>query len=180
MPRIVSGKWYAQAAFELALEKKDLESWQTGLEKIAELTADEAFLGVMENPKVPFETKKKVLKELLGEINPLTLNLAFLLASKDGLRLAADVAKQYRLLMETHQGIERARITTAVPLTEKDRDVIFRRLGEMVSRKVLLETQVDPSVIGGLVVRIGDTLIDGSVRQNLETLKKTLVQGDRG
>ena len=179
MPRIASGKWYAQAAFELALEKKDLESWQKGLEKIAELTVNEEFLGVMENPKVPFETKKKILKEGLGEINPLALNLAFLLVSKDGLNLAADVAKQYRLLMEAHQGIERARITTAVPLTDKDRDLVSRRLREMVNRKVVLETQVDPSVIGGLVVRIGDTLIDGSVRQNLDTLQKALLQGGR-
>lgn len=179
MPKIGSGKWYAQAAFELALEKKDLESWQKGLEKIAELTANEEFLGMMENPKVPFETKKKVLKEQLGEINPLALNLAFLLASKDGLRLAADVAKQYRLLMEAHQGIERARITTAVPLTDKDKEVISRRLREMVNRKVLLDTRVDPSVIGGLVVRIGDTLIDGSVRQNLDSLQKALVEGGR-
>jgi F-type H+-transporting ATPase subunit delta len=179
MPTIGSGKWYAQATFELALEKKDLESWQKGLEKIAELTTNEEFLGVMENPKVPFETKKKVLKELLGEINPLALNLAFLLASKDGLRLAAAVAEHYRFLMEAHQGIERARITTAVPLADKDKEVISRRLGEMVNRKVSLDTRVDPSVIGGLVVRIGDTLIDGSVRQNLETLQKSLLGGGR-
>jgi F-type H+-transporting ATPase subunit delta len=57
--------------------------------------------------------------------------------------------------------------------------VISRRLREMVNRKVLLDTQVDPSVIGGLVVRIGDTLIDGSVRQNLDTLRKALLEGGR-
>jgi len=81
--------------------------------------------------------------------------------------------------MEAHQGVERARITTAVPLTDKDKEVISRRLGEMVKRKVSLDTRVDPSVIGGLVVRIGDTLIDGSVRQNLDTLQKALVEGGR-
>ncbi len=179
MPRIASGKWYAQAAFELALEKKDLEGWQQGLDKIAGLVADEAFLEVMENPKVPFETKAKILRESLGEIHPLALNLAFLLTSKDALRRAGDVAKEFRALVEAHQGVERARVTTAVPLTDPDRDLISRRLGDMVSRKVLLDTQVDPSVIGGLVVRIGDTLIDGSVRQNLETLQKALLEGDR-
>ncbi len=83
------------------------------------------------------------------------------------------------MLMEAHQGIERAKITTAVPLTDRDTILISRHLGEMVNRRVLLESKVDPSVIGGLVVRIGDTLIDGSVRQNLDTLQKALLEGDR-
>jgi F-type H+-transporting ATPase subunit delta len=133
----------------------------------------------MENPKVPFEAKKKIVKERLGEINPLALNLALLLVSKDALELAGDIQEHFRGLVEAHQGIERAQVTTAVPLTDKDREVISRRLGEKVGRKVLLDTRVDPAVIGGLVVKIGDTLIDGSIRQNLDTLQKTLVEGER-
>jgi F-type H+-transporting ATPase subunit delta len=180
MPRILSGKWYAQAAFELALAKGDFESWQQGLGRLAEFTRDEEVLTVMENPKVPFEAKMGILKERMGKVDPWVLNLAFLLASKDGLRLSVDIEKQFRLLMEAHQGIDRAEITTAVPLTEGDRTLISRRLGERVGRKVLLDMRVDPSVIGGLVVRIGDTLLDGSIRQNLDTLQKTLLEGERG
>jgi F-type H+-transporting ATPase subunit delta len=179
MPRIPSGKWYAQAAFELALAQGDFKGWQQGLERLAELIRDEEILTVMENPKVPFEAKREILKGRMGEVNPLVLNLGFLLVSKDGLKLAADIENQFRLLTEAHQGIERAEITTAVPLTEEDRTLISRRLGEKVGRKVLLDARVDPSVIGGLVVRIGDTLVDGSIRQNLETLQKTLLKGDR-
>ena len=179
MPTTVSGKWYAQAVFELALEKKDLESWQKGLEKIVEVARDEALLGLMENPKVPFETKKQIVKERLGEINPRAVNLALLLVSKDALRLVGDIQEHFQGLLAAHQGIERAQVTTAVPLTDKDKEVISRRLGERVGRKVLLDTRVDPAVIGGLVVKIGDTLIDGSIRQNLDTLQKTLVEGER-
>jgi F-type H+-transporting ATPase subunit delta len=179
MPSILSGKWYAQAAFELALAKGNLESWQQGLGRLAELIRDEEILTVMENPKGPFEAKKEIVKERMGEVDPLALNLAFLLVSKDGLRLAADIEKQFRLLMEAHQGIDRAEITTAVPLTEGEKTLISRRLSEKVGRKVLLDTRVDPSVIGGLVIRIGDTLVDGSIRQNLDTLQKALLEGDR-
>jgi F-type H+-transporting ATPase subunit delta len=62
-----------------------------------------------------------------------------------------------------------------MPLIDEDREAISRRLGEIVEHKVVIDAQVDPSIIGGFIARIGDTLIDGSIRQRLETLKKNLV-----
>jgi F-type H+-transporting ATPase subunit delta len=179
MPRVTSGKWYAQAAFALALERDELEGWQKGLEDIAELTQNEALLGLLENPKVPFTGKKSLLEEQLGDIPPLVLHLALLLVTKNGLRLASDISRQYQLLLDAHQGIEHAEVTTAVPLSDKDRDLITRRIGEIVRRKVMLDPRVDPAVIGGFVARIGDMLIDGSIRQQLDTLKKNLVEVGR-
>ena len=90
MPKRVSGKWYAQAIFELALEKDALESCQKGLDQFAELTQDESLMALLENPKLPFEAKERLLKEGLGEVHPFVLNLALLLVSKDDLRLSGD------------------------------------------------------------------------------------------
>ena len=67
MPKRVSGKWYGQAIFELALEKEALESCQKGLDQLAELTQDESLMALMENPKLPFQAKEHLLKEKLGE-----------------------------------------------------------------------------------------------------------------
>ena len=176
MPRVLSGKWYAQAAFELALDRDELEGWQKGLEDIVELTQNEALLGLLENPKVPFATKKGLLEEQLGDIPPLALHLVLLLVTKNRLRLASDISRQYQLMLDAHRGIEHAEVTTAVPLSDKDRDMVTQRVGEIVRRKVVLDPRVDPAVIGGFVARIGDMLIDGSIRQQLDTLKKNLVE----
>ena len=179
MPKRVSGKWYAQAIFELALEKNSLEICQKGLERIAELTQAESLMALLENPKLPFEAKESLLKEGLGEVHRFILNIALLLVSKDGLRLAGDISHQYRLLFDAHRGIEHAELTTAIPLDEKEKEAISQRVGKSIGRKVTLDLQVDPSILGGFIARIGDTLIDGSVRQNLDSLGKSLLEVSR-
>ena len=113
MPKITSGKRYAQAAFEIALERNELESWQEGLGKIADLTTDEELMALLENPRLPFDAKKSLLEKRLGEINPLAFNLALLLVSKGILRRGGDIYQQYNSLLDFHRGIERAKVTTA-------------------------------------------------------------------
>jgi F-type H+-transporting ATPase subunit delta len=179
MPRISSGKRYAQAAFELGLEKKELTSWQEGLRKIANLTADEELLALLQNPRLPFAAKRSLLQKGLGEINPLAFNLALLLASKGRLKLANDISQQYDELLDFHRGIEHAEVIAAMPLSGENREAISRRLGEIVEHRVVIDAQVDPSIIGGFIARIGDMLVDGSIRQRLEALKKSLVEAGR-
>ena len=179
MPKGLSGKWYAQAVFELALGKNNFESWQKGLQKIAASSQDGDLTGLLENPKVPFTIKKDLLRERLGDIDPLAFNLALLLVSKDVFGLAGDISRQFDLLLDAHRGIERAEVTTAVPLNDRERGLISQRLGEIMGRKVVLDTRVEPSVIGGFVAKVGDLLIDGSVREKLDALKKIVVGESR-
>jgi F-type H+-transporting ATPase subunit delta len=179
MPRISSGKRYARAAFELALEKNELEGWQEGLKKIADLTAHEELMALLETPRLPFEAKKELLRQQLVEINSLALNLAFLLVHKGSLGLSADIFQQYIASLDAHRGVERAKVIIAVPLSGQDRETISSRLGKVLERKVVIDDKVDSSIIGGFIARIGDTLIDGSIRQRLETLKKSLVEAGR-
>ena len=179
MAKITSGKRYAQAAFELALERKDVESWREGLRKIAELTAEGDLMALLESPRLSFDAKRKLLEKRLGKIEPLVLNLALLLVSKGTLGLGPNILRQYDQLFDDHRKIERAKVITAWPLEDKDRKAISRRLGEMVERKVLIDGQVDSQILGGFIARIGDTLIDGSVRQRLEMLRKDLIEGRR-
>jgi F-type H+-transporting ATPase subunit delta len=179
MPRISSGKRYAQAAFELGLEKNELDSWQGDLRRIANLTADEQVMALLQNPRLPFAAKRSLLQKGLSEIHPLAFNLALLLASKGRLKLAGDISRQYDELLDVHRGIEHAEVIAALPLNDESREAISRRLGEMVERRVVIDARVDPSILGGFIARIGDRLIDGSIRQRLETLKRKLVEPGR-
>jgi len=179
MPRITSGKRYARAAFELAWERNELENWQEGLSRIGELTEEEELMALLQNPRLPFDAKKSLLQKRLGEINPLAFNLALLLVDKGIFRLGPEIAQQYNRLLDAHRGIEHAEVTTALPLGDEEREAISRHLGEMVKRKVVIDAQVDSSIIGGFIARIGDTLIDGSVRQRLEALRKNLAEARR-
>lgn len=179
MPRIGSGKRYAQAAFELALERNELEKWQEALERILEISADEEFMALLESPRLPFETKKELLLRRLGEIHPLAMNLTLLLVHKGTMRLIGDIYHQYLTLLDAHRGVERAKVTAAIPLSDEERDSIALGLGRLIERKVVVDPKVDPSIIGGFVARVGDMLIDGSIRQRLESLKKSLVEAGR-
>ena len=176
MPRIASGKRYAQAAFELAMERNELESWQVSLRKIAELSTDEAFAALVENPKLPFEVKKSLLEQRLGDVNPLALNLAYLLVHWGKLGTAGNVSREYDRLLDAYHGIEHAEVVTALSLDEKDKERISSQLGAMVNRKVIVDAVVDSSVIGGFTAKIGDMLIDGSVRNRLDALRRNLVE----
>ena len=176
MARATSGKRYAQAAFRLAVEKGELDSWQVSLRKIADITTDEKIVALLENPRLSIETKKAILAEFLGKINPLALNLAYLLVHKDRLSIAGDISQQYDRLLDSHHGIQHVEVITALPLDDEDRERISSRFEEITRRKIIIDAQVDPSLVGGIKAKIGDTLIDGSVKSKLGALRKSLVE----
>src|SRR5512137_2666732 len=120
MRRISSAKRYAQAVFELALERNEFESWQEGLKKIVDLTTDNKLMALLENPSLSFAAKKSLLQERLRETNPLAVNLALLLVSKGLLRRSGDISQIYNELLDAHRGIERAKVTTALSLGDKE------------------------------------------------------------
>lgn len=179
MARIASGKRYAQAAFELAREKNELESWQVGLRKIAELSTDESLTDLLENPRLPFQLKRELLETRLGDINALALNLACLLVGKGILGIAGDISREYDRLLDAHRGIEHAEVLTALSLDEGDKQRLSSKLGELVRRKVIVDARVDPAIIGGFKAKVDDMLIDASVRNRLESLRKSLVGAGR-
>jgi len=179
MARVTSGKRYAQAAFKLAVEKGEPDSWQASLRKIADITADKELRALLENPRLPFEAKKALLAELLGRTNPLALNLAYLLVHKDKLAIAGDISQQYDRLLDTYHSVEHIQVITAVPLDDEGRERISGRFEKVTGRKVIIDAQVDPSIVGGIEARIGDTLIDGSVKGKLGALRKNLVETNR-
>ena len=179
MPRVNPGKRYAQAAFELALEKGELENWQADLRKLTRIATDMRLMSLLEIPTLPFNTKKTLLEKRLGTVIPLVLNLACLLMSRGRLKIIGNVSRQYERLLDAHHGVEHAEVATAVSLDDEDKARLASRLGEMVGQKIIIDAQTDPSVVGGFRARIGDMLIDGSIHNTLESLRKSLIGAGR-
>lgn len=177
MARRVYARRYARAVFEIALERKELDRWQTDLKEIAQLGQDAAFIALMENPKVGFEKKAKILAKLLGDTNPLALNLVYLLVSRGRFAMIGDIAQEYQRLLDGYRGIEHAEVITAVPLDDKEKKKLEEHLGKVVGKKVTLTASVDPSLVGGMIARVGGKLLDGSTHSRLLALKKELATG---
>jgi F-type H+-transporting ATPase subunit delta len=169
---------YAQAVFDIAREKKELDRWQSDLDKVGDLSRDATVMALFENPKVRFEDKARILSGQLGDINPLALNLVYLLVSRGRLSMIGDIAGEYRRLLDNYHGIERAEVTTAVALEDKEKARLAEQLGVVVGKKVVLETKVDKSLIGGIVARVGGKLLDGSTLGRLAAMRKALVAGE--
>jgi len=178
MARKVYARRYSQAVFNIALEKNELDRWQSDLGKIARLGEDVPFTALLENPKVHFEDKARLLSEWLGDINPLALNLVYLLVARGRLSMVGDIADEYQRLLDSHRGIERAEVTTAIKLADEDKKRLEESLGAVVGKKVVLEPKVDSSLIGGIVARVGGKLLDGSTRNKLTALKNVLASGE--
>jgi len=175
----VYGGRYAQGVFEIALERKELKRWQSDLSKMASLSKDAAFVAALESPKFPLEAKVKLLSEQLGEMNRLALNLACLLVARGRFSLVSKIADEYQRLLDIYYGIEPAEVVTAIPLSDADMQKLSERLSGVTGKKVVLKPEVDSSLIGGIIARVGGKLIDGSTRSQLQALKRE-VAGTRG
>jgi len=105
MARKVNTQRYAQAVFEIALETKELDSWQSDLRRIASLVEDDAIVAFLESPKIPFDDKSKLLSEQLNGVNPLALNLVYVLAARGRLRSIDDIADDYQQLLDNYHGM---------------------------------------------------------------------------
>jgi F-type H+-transporting ATPase subunit delta len=171
----VAAKRYAQAAFELALESNSLTEWSGALARIAHFLSDGEAAAALQNTRVARDVKHRLIDAGLGDLPRGPLNLAHILVNKGRVGLAAEIVDQFTRMVEAQQGLARARATTAVALTEADREALLQRLRQSTGRQVLLETAVDPAILGGVVVQIGDRLIDGSTRSKLEALRDSLV-----
>ena len=174
MAKKVAARRYAQAVFEIALEKQELDRWQADLDKIAFLGENTEVTVLLQNPKLRPGDKSKLLAALLSDVNPLALNLVNLLVTKGKWEAASQIAHHYREMLDASRGIERASVTTAVPLDNDGRQRVEARLGAISGKKVIVTSAVDADLLGGVVARIGGKLLDGSVRTRLASLKEKI------
>jgi F-type H+-transporting ATPase subunit delta len=170
----VAAKRYAQAAFDIARERNELDRWVEEIRAIVHLAAQPGVVEVLASSRVPFEAKERLLRSGLASVSPLAMNLARLLVQKGRIALAKQVMDEYQRLLDEYRGMAQAVVLTAVPLSDDEERAVAQRLKELTGKEVVLEGRVDPEILGGLVARVGDRLIDGSTRTRLLELRRQL------
>jgi F-type H+-transporting ATPase subunit delta len=173
MADVQAGKRYAQAAFSIAREQGTIATWRAELGDVASVLSESQLAPVLADAKVPLETRLGMVERTLS-VSPLVLNLAKLLVSKGRSLDARAVADAFTRMADESEGIAHAHVTTAVELSPQQLSDLTARLSQSMGKRVATTATVDPSIIGGVVVRVGDKLVDGSVRTRLKTLRREL------
>ena len=158
---------YADAAFEIATRYGTIETWRRDLEGAADELDGSQLMTVLANPALPLEQRIEVARQVFDGLSTPARNLVLLLVRRGRVEQLPRVAAEFRRLDELRQGTTRATATSASPLTDTEVRALTARLEQMTGGRIALQTDVDESLIGGLVVRVGDRLIDGSVRGRL-------------
>jgi F-type H+-transporting ATPase subunit delta len=176
MAKTASARRHAQAVFQIALEKDELDKWQADLETIAGALKDPQLAGLLGNPKLRFGEKAKMLRSILSSISPLALNLAYLLVAKNRLMILDGLVDEYKRSVNAYYGRETAEVTTAISLSNKEKKKLQGKLAAVTGKELVVTAHVDPGIMGGVVAKVGDKLIDSSVRTRLKELRRDLLE----
>ena len=176
--RTSTARRYAEAAFQLAERDGTVDAWLSQLATVAQAVADPELARRLEDPHIPLKTRTAVMHSMLGkEMLPQLGNLLSLALRRRRLESMPQVMSEFRRLYNRGAGNVEATATSALALDASEVAALTTRLEKMTGGKIELETTVDPSILGGIQVRIGDTLYDGSVRGRLERLRAKLASG---
>jgi len=169
---------YARALFSICVDRGSFEQLGKELEAFAELWSGSAELRqALANPVFKASEKRNVLQSLLPRGTPTADVQKFLLLLLERRRLAAvaNISRAYREMADLHTGRVRAHVTSAQPLAPAELERVRASLARRTGKQVIVETNVDPALIGGLVARVGDLVLDGSVRSQLGSLRDKLL-----
>lgn len=166
---------YAQAVLELAQEQQSLDQWRGDLAALAEVWKDPRVAARMDDPKLGRTRRMQQTRDLLGgRIGPLALNMVLLLVQRGRTDLVPLIAAAFERLERERDRRETAFVTSAIALSEAQRASLRESLGRRTNKTVDLAERVDPTIMGGLIVRIGDELIDASVAGRLRQIEAQL------
>jgi ATP synthase F1 delta subunit len=167
----VLARRYAEACYGVAREQVSVEPIGADLERAREILGDARVRAVMANPRVTIAERTAALRGLLEGFSPPARNLVLLLAAHGRFQLLDEVVDEYRGLVEAASGVVRVVVTSAMPLDRSVSRQIEGVLAVRMSRPVRVETALDPGIIGGLVIHVGDRVIDLSVRSRFQQLQ---------
>ncbi len=168
---------YARAAFDLAVSAGQEEAWLRDLRVMESILTQPELAALLENPAVTFDEKREVVGRALEGLEPMRRNFAFVLIEHRRAAEIPEIVEEFQQELNAYQGIAIAEVTTAVPLDEAESRAVAGRLERLVGKRIILEKRVDPSILGGVIARIGDRLIDGSIAGQLESLRRELTPG---
>jgi F-type H+-transporting ATPase subunit delta len=175
----ISATRYAKALFDVAITESDPSRIEQNLSAIVQaMTAHAELRRAMTSPAVPRNARVALVSSVAqqaGAERPVAKLLA-MLADRGRLELLPDLLEVYRERLLQHRNVVRASVITAAPLGAENLQAIESRLGGLTGKQVQLSTTVDPSLIGGMITRVGSTVYDGSIRTQLQKMKQRLVE----
>ena len=166
---------YAKAVFQVAVESNDLAGWSQMLRQIALVCKDERVATLLSSPIITAEEQAEKLIGLFGDaLTPAAQNVVKVLAYHGRLTLIAEIVELFEVLRAQQEKSVDAMVTTAFEVSDATVDALAAALTKSLNREVKLVANVDPSLIGGAIIRAGDTVIDSSVRGKLKKLAESI------
>jgi len=167
---------YAKAIFELANADKDLQAWSDKLSFLSQVSADEQIASIIGNPEVSnadvIAIIESIAEESLDEKGKSLLKVA---AENDRLDLLPEISEAYELLRSQEEGRIEAEVISAFAVNATQKKLITEALEKRLGCQVSLTTSTDKELVGGIIIRAGDLVIDGSVANQLKKITKTLM-----
>jgi F-type H+-transporting ATPase subunit delta len=164
--------------FGLAIKQNTLDRTRDDVKEIGELFALRKLAYLLREPKIPTKRKETALRQALEDkVLPTSLNLALLVVQRELVDIMPNIAKEFEQMVLDYRNEAIAQVTTAAQLDGAQKTTVKQALEKLTNKKILMQTRVDPSILGGVVARVGDQIIDGSIRQRLLALQQQLLTG---
>ena len=179
MPQRVSGRRYGQAIFELALEQGEAEQWGQDMALVTEAFEDSDFCALLKHAAVSAEDKQQAVESVLGGVNSMVRNMVNLLVARGLVDAVSEACNEFSELLDRQEGRQRVEVITAIPMEPAEVERITDFVADLIGREVVVTARVDESILGGLIIQIGDRLLDGSARSRLNGLREQLVISSR-
>nr|WP_317631223.1 ATP synthase F1 subunit delta [uncultured Flavobacterium sp.] len=166
---------YAQAVLDIANANNNASDVNRDMEQIAEIVKENAELATfLQNPVVKAQVKENALNEIFASATPATKGLFQLLTSNQRFEILADIATKFSQLYDESRGVQVATVTTAIPMSKELEVKVLKKIKEISDKNISIVNVVDPTIIGGFVLRIGDQQFNASVNGKIQRLKREL------
>lgn len=177
MKSTVLAKRYAKALFAVGKEDNALEQYGQTLNDMAQLyTAMPEVQDALTNPVYPLEVREKVMEHLVKSMNPAQVMTNFfkLLVQKKRAEILPELAEEYQALVDAEKNLVRGTVVSATELSADLNAKVKATLEKITGKQVVLTTAIDPSIIGGMVAKVGDLVLDGSIKSQLAGLQESI------
>ena len=169
-------KRYARALFDIASEDQSYNDWLDKLKLISDTETDKDFAIVLNSTKISLSKKINTIDEVFkGKLNTLQLNFLKLLTKNQSFSIIQDIHKQFVGQVEKLNNIIRVSVTSPYKISDDLKDQISNLVNEISGAESVIEEKIDSELIGGVVIRLGDTVIDGSIKNKVKQLRRELV-----
>src|SRR2546426_7949086 len=169
---------YAGAIFDIARKQNTLDRTLDDVREIASLFSHRKLAYLLREPKIPVQRKERAIRQALaGKVLPTSLNLALLVVQRELVDLMPNIARELEQLVLDYKNEAIADVTTATRIDDAQLTQIKQALEKRTGKTIITHTRVQPDILGGVIARVGDQVIDGSIRTRLAALRQQLLKG---